>query len=402
MERLLKHAGAVVLLLALSVGLSSCGGGSAAFVRSKKAGQASSSLQPPGCTTAVSIGPALDRVRIRMVHLPGEPFGIVTTRDERWSFLSLGNRIAVMRDRGGVPRLVRLIGVPSAPRAETLSHDGRYLLLTDGGGPLVLSVARAEQGGANPILGTLSSPGADAGAIDVVTSPDDAYAFVTLEGRGVIAVFDLRAALARGFRGAGYVGAVSVGIAPLGIAISPDGRWLYAVSEFAAGPGRSHGTLSVIDVRRAETQPSSAVVDTAAAGCNTARVAVSPDGQTVWATARRSNAVLGYSTAKLLRDPRHALVAVSRVGQQPIGLGFVDGGRRMIVFDSTPSRAPGARTGLTVVDPAAAAAGRRAVLGTLTTGQYPREVTLAPSGQTLLVTRFTSGEGALVRTADLP
>jgi DNA-binding beta-propeller fold protein YncE len=330
---------------------------------------------------------------------------VVSTRDGRWSFLSLGRQVAVMSSGGRVPRLVRLIDVPGAPRAETLSHDGRYLLLTDGGGPVVLSVSRAEKGVAHPVLGTLASPGGAGGAIDLATSPDDQYAFVTLETRGVVAVFDLRAALARGFHGAGYVGAIPLGVAPLGIAISPDGQWLYATSELTtrqAGSGRSQGTLSVIDVRRAERQPASALVGTAIAGCNTARVAVSPDGQTVWATARRSNAVLGYSAAKLLRDPRHALMAVVRVGQQPIGLGFVDGGRRMIAFDSNPQRTPGQATGLTVVDPAAAIAGRAAVLGTLATGPYPREVTLAPSGQTLLVTRFSGGEGELVRAADLP
>jgi len=404
--RLIRAIRAVVLPIALSFVVLSCGSGSATTsARSTTAAPAAGSLHAPGCTNRADVGASLDGVSTTMVHLPSEPFGAVTTRDGRWSFLSLGHQVAVMRERRGVPRLVRLIGVPGAPRAETLSHDGRYLLLTDGGGPVVLSVARAERGGANPVMGTLSTPGGVAGAIDVATSPDDAYAFATLETRGVIAVFDLRRALARGFRGAEYVGAIPLGVAPLGIAISPDGRWLYATSEFADHPvsrSRSRGTLSVIDVRRAETQPSHAVVATAAAACNPARVAVSPDGQTVWATARRSNAALGYSTAKLLSDPRHALVAVVPVGREPIGLGFVNGGSRMIVFDSNPSRAPGETTGLTVVDPAAAVAGRSAVLGTLATGPYPREVTLAPGDQTLLVSRFAPGADEVVRTANLP
>jgi hypothetical protein len=71
------------------------------------------------------------------------------------------------------------------------------------------------------------------------------------------------------------------------MAISPDGRWLYATSEVAqrgqlpqqpAGAAGMPGTLSVISLRRAEQDPARAVVATAAAGCGTVRVVVAGDG----------------------------------------------------------------------------------------------------------------------------
>jgi len=51
-----------------------------------------------------------------------------------------------------------------------------------------------------------------------------------------------------------------------------------------------------------------------AAGCQPVRVAVSPDGRTVWVTALQSDALLGFSAAGLLGDPSRALQAVVRVG----------------------------------------------------------------------------------------
>ena len=99
-------------------------------------------------------------------------------------------------------------------------------------------------------------------------------------------MFDLQTAMTHGYGQAGYLGTIPVGLAPVGLAVSPDGRWLYATSEVAAGagPGRAgaHGTLSVISVLRAETDPAQAVASTVDAGCEPVRVITSADGRVVW------------------------------------------------------------------------------------------------------------------------
>ena len=65
----------------------------------------------------------------------------------------------------------------------------------------------------------------------MATSPDGRFAFVSLEDSATIAVFNLQQALTRGFGPADFTGTIPVGIGPVGLAVSPDGRWLYATSE---------------------------------------------------------------------------------------------------------------------------------------------------------------------------
>jgi DNA-binding beta-propeller fold protein YncE len=363
-----------------------------------------------GCNADTSGGPRLDRVRTSLVGLPGNPFGVVTTADGRWSFVSLGDKVAIMSNQRFAPTLARLVAVPGHAAGEALTHDGRYLLLADYPGVVVLNVAALQRGARHPVLGVMStSTGtgrrrfAGSGPIEVVGSLDDHFAFVSLEGASEIGVFDLHKAIVSRFRRSGLIGMIPVGVAPVGVAISPDGRRTYATSELAGrSPSSRDGTLSVIDLRRAESVPSNAVIATVAARCSPVRVAVSPDGQTIWVTARESNALLGFSAAKLTSDQSHAIVAQVTVGQSPVGLALVSGRGRIVVADSNRFQTAGASAGLTVIDPQAALAGKAAVLGTIPAGQFPREMAVEPSGQTLLVTNFASAQLEAVNTSDLP
>jgi len=162
------------------------------------------------------------------------------TPDGRWSFLDLvSGQVAVFSDAGFAPRLVRTINLSGSDAVgSSLTRDGRYLLVTDGDrGATVISVRRAEMGGGNAVLGTLAPPAGvnvGMGSIEVTSSPDGHYAFVSIEYGGGVAVYDLRAALADHFRQSGYLGLVRLGQAVVGMAVSPDGRWLYATSEGAA------------------------------------------------------------------------------------------------------------------------------------------------------------------------
>jgi DNA-binding beta-propeller fold protein YncE len=348
-----------------------------------------------------------------MVPVPGMPFGVVSAAAGQWSFVSVDDEVEVMSDRRFAPMRVRFAMLPPitvSAAGEALTHNGRYLLVAGGAGAAVLSVARLERGGRDPVLGLLSTPGPQAvsqledGAVEVVTSPDDRYAFVTLENVGQISVFDLRAALADGFRGSGYVGSISLGLGPVGMAISPNRRWLYATSLSASRTGSlpAPGTISVIALRRAETQPSAAVVATAMAGCGPVRVIVSANGRTVWTTAQASDALLGFSAAKLVTDPRHALLADVRVGASPAGMAFTNHGRRIVVADTyryTTTLHAGA---LSVVSPSAALARKPALLGHAAAADFPREMSLEPNGRTLLITNYGSDELEAINTLNLP
>ena len=362
----------------------------------------------PGCSTAVAAAPALP-VRTALEQVAGAPFGVAVTPDGRWSFVDLaGGRVGVFSDARFAPRLVRTIKVSDEDAVgNSITHDGRDLLVTDGNrGATVVSVSRAETGAANAVLGTLTPPaGANVGqgSIEVASSPDGHYAFVSIEYGGGVTVYNLGAALADHFHKSGYVGLIRLGQAVVGSAVSPDGRWLYATSEAAAAAGSGgEGTLSVISISTAARDPARSVVATIPAHCAPVRVAVSADGSVVWVTARESDQLLAFSATKLLRDPSHSLLAAARVGEAPVGLAIVDGGRDIVVADSNRFEAPGATTSLMVINTSNALARRPAVVGTIATGAFPREMALEPNHGTLLVGDFGSSQFEAVSVAGLP
>jgi DNA-binding beta-propeller fold protein YncE len=359
----------------------------------------------PGCTEVTQQGPALPAADTALAGVPGAPFGVAATSGG-WAFVAVGATIGVFRSHGTqAPSLVRQIPVPGSALGEALTPDGRYLLVADGeSGADVLSVQAAESGKGRAVLGVLSAPTSamDAGgAIEVAVSADGGYAFVSVEDDSIITVFDLQGALAAGFGPADYVGSIPTQVAPVGLAVSPDGRWLYSTSE-AEEAQTNVGTLAVIDVVKAETDPAGSVVARTSAGCNPVRVITSADGNVVWVTARASDALLAFSASRLLTDPAHALLADVRVGELPVGLALVRGGTRIVVADSDRFDVSRATASLAVVDVPNALAGQPALLGYLPAGMFPRDMTLAPGGQTLLVSNYASSQLEAVDVADLP
>jgi DNA-binding beta-propeller fold protein YncE len=344
--------------------------------------------------------------------MPGNPFGVVVTRDGQWGFVSLGASVGVVRIGASLaPSLVTTIGVSGEPAGEALTPDGRYLLVASDSGAIVISVARAEQRSPDAVVGTLGTGSRvrfAGGAIEVALSPSGEFAFVTLESSGEMAVFNLARALAHGFGPDDYVGAVRLGMAPVGMAVSPDGRWLYATSELRSGGtapepgGGGTGTLTVIGLRRAETQPGRSVVATVNAGCEPVRVVTSAYGDDVWVTARGSDALLCFSAAALRDDPARSLIAKVRVGVAPVGLALAGDGSRIVVADSNRFGVDGATASLAVVNVADALAGKPALTGYISAGMFPRQFALEPDGRVLLVTNYLSRQLEAVPLAAVP
>jgi len=129
-------------------------------------------------------------------------------------------------------------------------------------------------------------------------------------------------------------------------------------------------------------------------------VITSKDGSVVWVTARESNALLGFSAAKMPKDPTHSLIARVDVGEGPIGLTFVAHGRRIVVADSNLKNVLGASPFLSLVSTTQALAHQPALLGQIKTGTLPRQLTA--EGKTLLVTNYGSGQLQAITIAHLP
>ncbi len=357
-------------------------------------------LRPPGCVNTAAAAPTLARIRPSFVRLTGMPFAVAVTAGGRYSFVSTGagHSIEVLRSGGTLtPAPVRRIRLPAAPHGEVITPDGRYLLAAAGSGAVVISVVRAEQHRRGSVLGTLASPHGD-GAVEVAVSRDGRFAFVTLEQSGTMAVFNLRAALASGLRTSGFVGDIQLGIHPIGMTVSRDGQWLYVTTQ-KRNAHTGQGTLTVINVARAEVHPAAAVQATVPAGCDPGRVITTAGGATVWVTARASNALLAFSAARLRTDPGRALIAKVEVGAAPIGLTALNGGTRILVANS--GRHGTGRASLGVIDTAAALRGRPAVLGLIQAGLLPREFAVEPDGRTALVTNSDSHQLEAVNVSSL-
>ena len=343
----------------------------------------------------------LSKVTSAMVKLGGHPFGVTTTPSGAHTFVTLGNSVAVLANGSALaPTLLHTMSVPGAQKGDVVTSDDQELLVASGSGALVLKTKEAEHGHV-VLLGTLSSPGGR-GAVEVELSPNGRFVFVTLQSSGGVAVFNLQEALAGNFASA-FVGLIPTGVDPVGMATSPDGKWLYVTSiEKVRTSSPSAGILSVVNLAKAEVNPAKSVVSTAAAGCSPVRVITSADGSVVWVTARGSDSLLAFSAALLRTDPARSLLASVRVGEAPVGLALVDGGKRIVVADSDRFGAPGAVSGLAVVSVPAALAGRPALLGYLPAGGFPREMALTPDGRELLVSNYSSSQLESVDLAGLP
>jgi DNA-binding beta-propeller fold protein YncE len=322
----------------------------------------------------------------------GSPFGVAVVGDD--AVVGAGRDLAVFSLGSFTPKLEGLVGVPEPALGVAVTPDGRYLVAADeAGGADVVRLARTGTGTlSGSAVGTLDSSGI--GATELTLSPDGRYAFVSLEYSAEIAVFDLAQALKQGLGNAGLVGYVPVNPYPVGLAISPGGRYLYATSEL--GPGSSQGALATINLAQAEVDPSHALVSTVAAGCSPVRVIAT--GTRVYVTARGSDAVISFSAAALVNDPSQALQSWARVGEAPVGLVSLKNGGVLVVADSNRFTTPGMTADLAVLD--VSASGRMHLAGYVavpSAGSFPRDMAVNPSNGDVLVCNFNSGQLEAVR-----
>jgi DNA-binding beta-propeller fold protein YncE len=375
----------------LVTGCLSCGGPQPTGVRAR-AGRT--------CSSAIAPAPTATGVDTTMVTISGSPFGVAATRDGGWVFVATDRGLTAYAVDGHLLRQTGEVRVAGSPAGVAVTGDGRHVLVAAGHSLVVVDAERAETNAGDAVVAALESSDND-GATGVAVSRDDRFAFVTFEKTGRLAVFNLRAT-ADGPVAGGLVGTVTLGIAPVGVAVSHDGRWLYVTSQSrAAGSATSTtGSLSVLDLSRATTDPAHAVVATVDAGCSPVRVVASFDGKTVWVSARGSNAVIAFWADKLRTDPAHAQAATIGVGAEPAGLAIVGHDRWVIVADSNRS-SPTSGANLAILDIQAALDQQNALLGYAPAGAFPREIASLPNRDTVVVTNYNSQQVEVVDLAGL-
>ena len=187
--------------------------------------------QPSGCNAR------LDSPSVT-IALPGNPFGVLPSRDGCWVFASVGGArggIAVLKRRDGHIEMAQVVPVTPAPAGIALTHDGELLIAAANNAAVVLDVARMTAGSPNPVLGTFSGrDGKFLGSVYVNVTADDKLLFVSEESAQSITVIDLERARQNGYKPDAILGNIPVGGAPIALTFSPDGKWLYTTSEGAA------------------------------------------------------------------------------------------------------------------------------------------------------------------------
>jgi serine/threonine protein kinase/DNA-binding beta-propeller fold protein YncE len=383
-------AGGVFAALHHSATSTGTGGGGGTSV-------AAAPVQPPGCNQVAATAKQVPGVRTGTTAVGGSPFGIVVTPDGKYSFVSRGNSVAVLSNRGGslAPAQAGSVSAPGAAKTVAITSDGKYVLAAVSNGAYVINAADAENGG-DTVLGQIAPPLEDS-ANEVFVSRSG-LVFITYQSTGNVAVFNLRKAIAGGYSRAGFIGMIPLGTnsMPQAMAESADGHWLYVTGE------SQDGRLYLVDMATAGTDPQHALVSSAAAGCAPARVIVSGDGKYVWVTDRDSNALVAFSAAALAAKARNPLVANVAVGQTPIGLSFVNGGQQIVVADANTRDAQNADNLALVSTQLALLRKSGALSGFIPTGQQPRDLALEPDGKTLLSTDTKSGQLLAIDVRSLP
>ena len=348
---------------------------------------------------------------------------VAPSKDGCWIFVSLTGRgqnsgIAVLKRSGGKVELARVVPLSSSPTGITLTHDGKLLIAAATTAAVFVDVQKMIAGTPDPIAGTI--PGGRS-SIYANTTSDDKLLFVSEEGGAAITVIDLERARRDGYKPEDVIGKIPVGLAPIALTFSPDGKWLYTTSQLALPDwnwpkackpeGRPvansvitnpEGAVIVVDVARAQTDPEHAVAARVPAGCSPVRMSISPKGDRIYVTARNNNAVLEFDTAKLVPDAAHAMVGIAPVGDAPVPVMVVDEGRKIVVGNSNRFAGGGSPESLVVLDTARIHEGMAAVLGTIPAGSFPREMAVSADGRTLFLTNFSSNSLQVMDVAHLP
>src|SRR5262249_37325931 len=138
----------------------------------------------------------------------------------------------MLRREEGKTTLEKVFLVEGEPTGMVITHDDKLLVVADGDYVVFLDVGRMIAKSDDPIVGYISD-GDFAGSVYVNVTADDRFLFVSDESSETITVINLEKARAEGFKESAIVGKIPVGIAPIALTFSPDGRWLYTTSQIA-------------------------------------------------------------------------------------------------------------------------------------------------------------------------
>ncbi len=235
------------------------------------------------------------------VNLPDRPYAAIASPDGCKIFVSTqgaSGGLALVEFRDGNYDVSQTIALTIRPAGLALSHDGSLLVAPGADGIAFVDAEKFQ------LLATLDDGGK--GPIMARITDDDKTLFVSDEMSNRITVIDLERARATGFNSDAIVATIATGRQPVGLALSPDQRFLYAAVEIgnsgepvckdgaragaAETPAFPQGTLTIIDTAQR------IVVAELPAGCRPIRAVLSSDGKKAYVSARGSSEIIEFDT----------------------------------------------------------------------------------------------------------
>jgi DNA-binding beta-propeller fold protein YncE len=363
------------------------------------------------------------------VALPSAPYGIAPSADGGLVFVGLATGVAIIKQSNSGYTLARVVALPRSAYGIALTHDGQLLAVAAQDGSVTgiyfidVSGLAARGADAAAVVGFLSE-GAHAGAVNLSITADDRWLFVCDESFGQLTIVDLNRVRSGDLGANAIVGTIRLHGAPTATVFSPDGVWAYTtiemVDSFLGWPkacileGQNvsqtlvypQGAVVVINVALATGSPALAAPAAGQfvpAGCSPVRLARSPEGNTLYVTARNSNMVLALDTAKFAFDPMHALTGSALVGVAPVPVAVIDNGAAVVVGNSNRFFEAFVPQSLNVLDAAKLRAnmGSDALIRIVPAGAFPREMRLSRDGTTLFLTNYDSNSLQIIDATEL-
>jgi len=344
------------------------------------------------------------------VAVPGKPFGIVFSTDGRFVFVSYQSEeeqaggVAVFRWHETEFTFMHTLTLDVLVWGLTITRAGDLLLVANDTGVVFVDALRARVD-VDAILGQVRY-GSNLQAVKVQLSKDERFVLATDEHHGTVTIVDIERAKATDFGVEAVIQRVVLDLAPVGMDLSKNGRFLYVTCQMARVKGLPDlanwfiyaatflgnlyraGTLTVVDLEKINVGRAR-VIATIPAGCHPVRVSLSND-DVAWVTARASNSLLAFSTDSVRRGNGNALLATIPTGPMPVDLAFVQNDSVLVVANSNRTLGKGERQTLSFIDVQKALRGESAKMGAVRVGAFPRALTVSPDGSHLLVSNFDS------------
>ncbi len=222
-------------------------------------------LPAPACGTPTAAGKTLTAPTTTLKLNYGNPYDVAVSNDGKYVFATTTTSLSVltMKSNQTISAQYHYVVASSGEIAQglALTSDSSHAAVAVGNQINVQSATQAEQDANSANAATLVVPRVApvTDATEVVFSQDGQFAFVTMRNSGKLAVFNTEKALTTGQNQPGvFIGTISLGINPTGMAVSPDGQWLYVVSaesRSTTSTGPNEGLISVLSIQKLETSP---------------------------------------------------------------------------------------------------------------------------------------------------